>query len=75
MNEIARKNIQSRLSTIEGQVRGLMRMIEADRANQEVLIQLSSVRAALESVGTLVISELADGLVESSRREAKKRST
>jgi DNA-binding FrmR family transcriptional regulator len=40
-----------RLRRIEGQVRGLQRMIEEDRYCVEILTQLSSVQEALRAVG------------------------
>ena len=46
-----------RLRRIEGQVRGLQRMIEADEYCIDVLTQLSSVTAALQSVAIGLIDE------------------
>jgi DNA-binding FrmR family transcriptional regulator len=40
-----------RLRRIEGQVRGLHKMIEEDRYCSDILVQLSSVQEALRSVG------------------------
>ena len=40
-----------RLRRIEGQVRGLQRMVEEDRYCADVLVQISSVHEALRSVG------------------------
>jgi DNA-binding FrmR family transcriptional regulator len=40
-----------RLRRIEGQVRGLQKMIEADRYCADILTQLSSVHEALRAVG------------------------
>lgn len=40
-----------RLRRIEGQVRGLQRMVEEERYCADVLIQISSVHEALRSVG------------------------
>jgi CsoR family transcriptional regulator, copper-sensing transcriptional repressor len=40
-----------RLRRIEGQVRGLQRMVEADRYCVDILTQISSVQEALRSVG------------------------
>ena len=40
-----------RLRRIEGQVRGLARMIEADRYCPDILVQISSVHEALRAVG------------------------
>jgi len=40
-----------RLRRIEGQVRGLARMVEEDRYCADILVQLSSVQEALRAVG------------------------
>lgn len=60
------KIVRRRLARIEGQVRGLMQMVEADREGKEVLIQLSAVRAALDSVGSIVIAEHVEELAGTS---------
>ncbi len=41
----------NRLKRIEGQVRGVQRMIEGDRYCADILTQLSSVQEALRAVG------------------------
>ena len=46
-----------RLRKIEGQVRGLQRMIEEDEYCIDILTQLSSVSAALQGVGLGLIDE------------------
>lgn len=48
--EIKERNLK-RLRRIEGQVRGLQRMVEEDRYCADVLTQISSVHEALRSVG------------------------
>jgi len=40
-----------RLRRIEGQVRGLQRLVEEDRYCADILVQISSVQEALRSVG------------------------
>jgi DNA-binding FrmR family transcriptional regulator len=40
-----------RLRRIEGQVRGLQRLVEEDRYCADILVQISSVQEALHSVG------------------------
>jgi DNA-binding FrmR family transcriptional regulator len=45
-----KKPLLDRLKRIEGQVRGLGRMIEADRYCIDVLTQISAVQAALDRV-------------------------
>lgn len=42
---------QNRLRRIEGQVRGLQRMVADDRYCADILVQLSSVQEALRAVG------------------------
>lgn len=41
------KSVTTRLKRIEGQVRGIMRMVEEERECVDVLTQISAVRAAL----------------------------
>jgi CsoR family transcriptional regulator, copper-sensing transcriptional repressor len=48
--ELRDRNLK-RLRRIEGQVRGLQRMIDEDRYCADILIQISSVQEALRSVG------------------------
>ena len=47
--------IGSRLRRIEGQVRGVQKMIEEERYCAEVLMQLSSVQEALRGVGRALL--------------------
>jgi DNA-binding FrmR family transcriptional regulator len=47
--------IGSRLRRIEGQVRGLQKMIEEERYCADVLMQLSSVQEALRGVGRALL--------------------
>jgi DNA-binding FrmR family transcriptional regulator len=44
-------SISTRLRRIEGQVRGLQKMVEEERYCADVLMQLSSVQEALRGVG------------------------
>ena len=44
-------DIRSRLSRIEGQIRGLQRMVDEDRYCGDILDQIHSVQKALKSVG------------------------
>lgn len=47
----------NRLSRIEGQVRGIARMVEEDRYCIDVLTQLQAVRAALARVETEMLKD------------------
>ncbi len=44
-----------RLRSIEGQVRGLRRMVEEDRYCIDILTQLSAIQEALAQVGKLIL--------------------
>jgi DNA-binding FrmR family transcriptional regulator len=48
--DIKRSNLQ-RLRRIEGQVRGLQKMIDEDRYCADIVVQISSVQEALRGVG------------------------
>ena len=49
--------LTNRLSRIEGQVRGIARMVEEDRYCIDVLTQLRAVRAALSRVETEMLKD------------------
>jgi len=44
-----------RLKIIEGQVRGIIKMIEEDKPCEDILIQIGSIKAALHSTGQVVL--------------------
>ena len=51
------KDLGNRLSRIEGQVRGIKRMVEEDAYCPEILIQVSAVNAALNSFNKVLLAE------------------
>ncbi len=53
-----------RLSRIEGQVRGISRMVEEDRYCVDIVTQLSAVRAALRKVEEEVLQQHIEHCVE-----------
>jgi DNA-binding FrmR family transcriptional regulator len=54
--EISREALLSRLKKIEGQARGLQKMIEDGRDCESILTQLAAVRPAIETVGALALN-------------------
>jgi DNA-binding FrmR family transcriptional regulator len=50
----ARQNVINRLNRIEGQVKGVRKMIEEEQACGEIMMQIAAVKAAINKVGTLV---------------------
>lgn len=49
------REIQSRLKKIEGQIRGLQGMIEADKECEQVLTQARAAHSALKAVCSLIM--------------------
>ncbi|HHY73472.1 MAG TPA: metal-sensing transcriptional repressor [Bacillus bacterium] len=50
-----KKNLLNRLKRIEGQVRGIQKMVEEDRYCVDVLVQISAINAALKKVGLTML--------------------
>jgi DNA-binding FrmR family transcriptional regulator len=49
------EQIRARLRRIEGQVRGIARMLETNRSCEDIVTQLMAVRASMDTVGALVL--------------------
>jgi DNA-binding FrmR family transcriptional regulator len=54
VSDADREEMMSRLNRIEGQIRGLKRMVEEDRYCGDILDQIHSVQQALKSVGRAI---------------------
>lgn len=54
MSDAKRADITNRLKRIEGQVRGLQRMVDEDRYCGDILDQIASVQQALRSTGKII---------------------
>ena len=52
-----KKELQDRLRRIEGQIRGLQRMVDEDQYCVDVITQLNSATAALRAVGLGLLDE------------------
>ena len=52
-----KEKVLTRLRRIEGQVRGLHKMVEEDRYCIDVLTQVAAVKAALESVSLTLLED------------------
>ncbi|BAS27268.1 metal-sensitive transcriptional regulator [Limnochorda pilosa] len=58
-----KKALSQRLRRIEGQVRGIQRMVEEDVYCVDILIQVAAARAALEKVGLMLLEDHTRGCV------------
>jgi CsoR family transcriptional regulator, copper-sensing transcriptional repressor len=54
VNEQTMRDVLDRLSRIEGQVRGVSKMVQEHRPCDQVLMQVMAARAALEKVAGIV---------------------
>jgi DNA-binding FrmR family transcriptional regulator len=64
MQANAKASVLKRLQRIEGQVRGLSRMVDEDRYCIDVVTQLSAVRAALRAAEDEVLRDHAGHCIE-----------
>ncbi|TFB21804.1 metal-sensing transcriptional repressor [Filobacillus milosensis] len=61
--------LTNRLKRIEGQVRGLQKMVEDDRYCVDVLVQISAVKAALDKAGYQLLERHAKMCVTNAVKE------
>ncbi len=59
-----KSKLLNRLSRVEGQVRGITRMVEDDRYCIDILTQVQAVRAALAKVETEILKDHLDHCIE-----------
>jgi DNA-binding FrmR family transcriptional regulator len=63
-------SLQARLARIEGQVRGIQRMVDEDRYCIDVLTQVTAVKAALDKVALALLDDHVSHCVVDAVREA-----
>lgn len=51
------EQLRARLARLEGQIRGIAKMLEGGRACEDVVTQLMAVRSGIDTVGALVLDE------------------
>ena len=54
--EVSQDLLLKRLRRIEGQIRGVQKMISESRDCESLVIQLAAIRSAVESAGALVLN-------------------
>ena len=59
LSSTARDQLIKRLQRLEGQARGVRRMVEEDRDCQDILTQLAAIRGAAHQVSVMVVKEYA----------------
>lgn len=56
-----KKAVIRRLRRIEGQIKGIQKMVEEDKFCGDILVQVSAARAALNSVGGIILENYMKG--------------
>ena len=69
----ARQEAAQRLSRIEGQVKGIKKMVEEGRYCVEVMGQISAVQEALRGVGKLIMRNYLENCVTTALRSGNKK--
>jgi len=69
------EDVLRRLRKIEGQVRGIMKMIEDDKSCEEILVQIGSAKAALHKTGQVILEGHMQHCVLDAIREGKEDET
>jgi DNA-binding FrmR family transcriptional regulator len=73
MRDDAKASCLRRLSRIEGQVRGLVRMVEADRYCIDIITQIAAVRTALRRAEEEILKDHVAHCVEHAITSGNKR--
>lgn len=55
-----------RLKRIEGQVKGIQKMVEDERYCVDILVQVSAIRSAINKVGSIILENHIKGCVTNS---------
>ncbi|MCP2604552.1 metal-sensitive transcriptional regulator [Candidatus Aminicenantes bacterium AH-873-B07] len=50
-----RNDLMARLKRIEGQIKGVVKMVDEGRNCDEILIQIASIRSALNKIGIMIL--------------------
>ncbi len=56
-NNITRGEILNRLKIIKGHIAGIERMIEENKACEEVLLQIAAVRSSVDKIGLMILED------------------
>ncbi len=71
INEAVKKDALSRLKKIEGQVRGIMKMIDAEKYCIDIINQITAAEKALDGVAKIVMKRHVESCVSNSIRQGE----
>lgn len=58
-----KSKLLSRLARVEGQIRGVARMVEDDRYCMDILTQISAINSSMQNIGLLLLEDHIRGCV------------
>lgn len=64
-----------RLKRIEGQVKGVQKMVDDERYCVDILVQVSAIRSAINKVGTIILENHIKGCVSDSLKDGDNHAT
>ncbi len=65
-------SVKNRLKRIEGQIRGVLKMMESQQECKDIVTQLTAVRSAVDrTIGVIVSSNLVDCVIEANQNNGK----
>ncbi|HSQ87658.1 metal-sensitive transcriptional regulator [Romboutsia sp.] len=67
--------LMRRLKRIEGQVKGIQKMLDEERYCVDILVQISAIRSAINKVGTMILENHVKGCVSESLRNGENQSS
>jgi len=74
MRKDIKKQVQNRLKRIEGQVKGLQKMVEGDKYCIDIITQTSAVRSALSAVEDAMLeNHLSTHVIEQVKKGSQKK--
>ena len=73
--EVSREAVLKRLKRIEGQLRGLQKMVTEERDCESIVTQLAAVRSAIDSTGALVLNNYMHLCFRQTTEESKETDT
>ncbi|HOB39604.1 MAG: metal-sensitive transcriptional regulator [Limnochordia bacterium] len=69
MTTVNQESVLRRLARIEGQIRGLQRMVAEGQPCSEILTQVAAARAALAGVATMIFEVYSKSCIEQAVRQ------
>ncbi len=72
------ETISKRLRRIEGQIRGIVKMVEDDKSCEDILVQIGAAKAALHKTGQVILEGhlqhcVLDGIKSGNEEEVMKK--